>query len=305
MPSTPTLLFFGTSPFALPSLLALLEGGFRLDAVLTKPDAPVGRKHLLAPPPVKTEALRHGLSVLQPQKLGPEILKSYHADLGIVVAYGMIIPRSVLALPRCGFVNLHPSLLPRYRGPSPLQTALRDGVAETGVTIMQLNEGVDSGPVYAQEKIPVGASETFETLHERCAERGARLLVHCLPGILDGTLTPRPQDDSESSMTPMLTREHGRIQWADDARAIEQMIRAYTPWPGAWSIVNNQRIKILEARVEDINAVQGEVALMGDDLLVGCGHGALVVTKLQREGKKPMRADEFLRGLHNTSIQFQ
>lgn len=305
MPNAPTLLFFGTSDFALPSLRALVEDGFSVKAVFTKPDAPAGRRHALTPPPVKTEALRLGLTVVQPPKLRLDVLAPYHADIGIVVAYGLIIPRAVLQVPRLGCINLHPSLLPRFRGPSPLQTAMCDGETKTGVTIMQLDEGIDSGPIYAQEEIPIANDATYHTVQAICAERGAELVVRTLPGILAGTLKAQPQDDSKSSMTRMLTRESGRINWNADASLIERMIRAYTPWPGAWAMMGDERIKILEARVLDVSTSPGETAIMGDELLIGCGSGAIVVTKLQREGKKSMSAAEFLHGLQNSIIHFQ
>lgn len=299
MPRQPRILFFGTSEFAVPTLRTLFRAGFFIAAVFTKPDARVGRKQLLTPPPVKSEALKLGLHVAQPWKLEPELVKRQKADIGVVVAYGAIISRSVLSLPRFGFVNLHPSLLPKYRGPSPIQSAIRDGEDATGVTIMQLDSGVDTGPIYAQERIAIRSSETAQTLHDTCADRGAHLMAASLPEIFAGTLALRQQVHSQSTITKMLTREDGRIHWKDDAHCIERMIRAYTPWPGAWAMIGQERVKILEANVVEDNARPGEVALSGNGLVVGCGAGALAIKKLQRAGKKPMSADEFIRGLHD------
>ncbi|MBI2426878.1 MAG: methionyl-tRNA formyltransferase [Candidatus Kerfeldbacteria bacterium] len=297
------ILFFGTSEFAVPSLEQLVHAGMNVVGVVTRPAKPVGRKHVLTPTPVGASAQTFGLEVIETEKPTKELLKKFSPDVCVVIAYGKIIPAALLGIPKFGFVNLHPSLLPRWRGPSPLQAAILAGNSQTGVTLMKLDKGVDTGPILEQEEVDILTDDTAETLYDRCAQVGADLLVRALPQYLAGNLLPQPQS-GKAMISKMLTREDGRIDWTHDASSIERQIRAFTPWPGAWAMFGDERVKILEARVLKANAQPGEIAFMGDALAVGCGQGALAITKLQREGKKPVSGEEFIRGLHTTDLQF-
>lgn len=297
------ILFFGTSELAVPSLLRLVQEGMNVVGVVTRPAKPAGRKHVMTPTPVGACAKTLGLKVVETEKPAQELLASFTPDVCVVIAFGKIIPAALLEMPKFGFLNIHPSLLPRWRGPSPLQAAILAGNAATGVTLMKLDKGIDTGPIIEQEEVAIRPDETAETLHDRCAKVGADLLVRSLPQYLSGTLVPEPQS-GEATISKMLTREDGRIDWSKTAPEIERRVRALTPWPGAWAMLGDERVKILEARVLEANARPGEIALMGDGLAVGCGTGALIIQKLQREGKKPLTAEEFINGLHDQPLHF-
>ena len=269
--------------------------------VVTNPDRPAGRKLRLQPPPVKEVADEAGIEVFQPDKArSPELherLKASEADVATVVAYGKILPGSLLAIPERGFVNLHFSLLPAYRGAAPVQRALMDGVTETGVTIMVLTEGMDEGPILAAAATEVGPDETGGTLGARLAESGAGLLVDTLRGYVAGRIAPREQDHDRATYAPKVASDDARIPWSDPVEKIRNLVRALNPDPGAWTTLRGARLKVLAARRRPVEALApGEIAL-GRDLVVGTGDEALELTEVQPAGKRAMSGPELMRGL--------
>ncbi|MFH1089576.1 MAG: methionyl-tRNA formyltransferase [Candidatus Uhrbacteria bacterium] len=280
------IIFLGTPDLAVPFLEALTnEPDFEVQAVITQPDRPVGRKQILTPSPVKELALAKGITVFQPENLKKDsITPPLHdsitsADIAIVVAYGIIIPQTVLNLPRLGFVNVHPSLLPKYRGPTPIQSAIANGDKETGVSIMLLDKGMDTGPLLTQEKIILATDETQVSLTEKIKQLGPALLIETIKKYVAGEIEPRPQDDSQAVVCKMLSRDSGKIDWSEPAERIEQKIRAYFPWPGTWTEFahngKNIRVKILEAKLNN---------------------GSLEVLEVQPEGGAVMPYEAFMRG---------
>ncbi len=301
------IIFFGTPEFALPALEALVKDGYDIAGVVTRPDERVGRKQILTHPPVKIAAERHHIPVFQPEKLdplrfAPEIPA---ANLFIVAAYGRIIPKSILDMPRYGALNIHPSLLPRWRGPAPIQYAILSGDREAGVTIMKMDELMDHGPIVAQRSAPGGAEHAmYQKLHDELAELGAKLLIQVIPQWIGGKITPQPQDDSQATYSKILTKDDGRIDWSQPAREIERMTRAFSPWPGAWTLWPDGE-KILRVRIEEASIIDEDLPDAGpgyvrtginQKILVRCGRGSLDVKKIGVEGKKIIDANSFLRG---------
>ncbi len=293
------IIFFGTSEFAVPVLESLVKDGWPVSLVITQPDQPVGRKQILTPPPVKIAAKKLGLKILQPKRLISDFSPpagGLISDLFVVCAYGQFIPTDLLALPKHGAINIHPSLLPKYRGPSPIQFSLLNGDQETGVSLILLDEEMDHGPILAQKKIAIGPDETCPELMSRLAKIGAGLLLKTLPKYLSGQIKPQPQNHRQATFTKILTREDGRIDWSRPARQIYNQWRASQPWPGTFTElrIKNQelRIKILKMRLSNQSA-------LGDKKGLGmvCGDGKiLAIDQLQPEGKKTMTAEEFING---------
>ena len=305
-----TIVFFGTPEFALPALRGLTETDYRVVGVVTRPDAPTGRRAVLTPPAVKVTAEEYGVPVFQPEKIDARDFASGKipsADLLVVAAYGKIIPKSILDLPRYGALNIHPSLLPRWRGPSPIQHAILHGDAQTGVTIIAMDEQMDHGPVVAKRGLPLPATPrpTYPVLHDVLAKIAADLLIETLPRWIAGDIAPIPQDETRATYSKMLVRDDGKIDWSRPAEEIERMIRAFQPWPGSWTIwkseMGNRRIRIEDAdAVEDAPPAGGASGLVLQDrtrpLLVKSGRGSLVIKKLGLEGKSILDAEAFLRG---------
>jgi methionyl-tRNA formyltransferase len=302
------VIFFGTPAFAIPFFEALQKAdGIQIAAVVTQPDQPAGRKQRLQASPLKkfaSERASH-MPILQPKTLRDlafhEELRRYKADVFVVVAYGKLIPPRVLTIPTLGCVNVHPSLLPHYRGPSPIQTAIANGDRETGISIMLLDEGMDTGPVLSQKTISVAPLETGESLSKKFGEVGAPLLIKTIRDFSAGKIQAIAQDHTQATVTQLLTRDVGRIDWKESAEKIERKIRAYTPWPGmftVWKVGGKElRIKILEAQ-----AVSSTHPERANHLVVPCRAGAsLKILRLQPEGKKPMTGEEFLRGCRRLS----
>lgn len=298
------LVFMGTPQFAVAPLQALATAGHEILAVVTRADKPAGRGRVLQPPPVKSAALELGLPLFQPKRvreldfidqlreLGPEII--------VVAAYGQILPQEILTLPPFGCVNIHASLLPKYRGAAPVNWALIRGENETGITIMQMDEGMDTGGVLVQERVPIDAADTTGTLLEKLSSLGSRMIVHALERISQGTLPATAQDDAAATMAPILRKEDGRIDWTLPAREIHNRVRGLSPWPGAYSFMDGRLVKFLESRVAPGKEQPGSIrADNADTLSVGTGEELLTVLRLQPEGKKPMSAAEFLRGHRN------
>lgn len=299
------VLFMGTPEFAVPIFESLQNAKeYKIVAVVTQPDRPVGRKQIPTPPPVKTAAKKHRIPVLQPERLrNPEAIaeiKELNPDVIAVAAYGQIIPRVILEIPRFGAVNVHPSLLPKYRGASPIQAAIKNGDAVTGVTIMLLDEQLDHGPTLADRAVAIAPTDTAGTLSERLAQEGAKLLLEILPRYLAGELAPREQDHTAATVVKQLIREDGRIDWSRPAAEIERASRAYNPWPGSWTAWNEMRLKVVQVKISS-EAPEwlkpGSVFQTSDGALaVRCGNGSIVLEALKPEGKKEMTATDFLRG---------
>lgn len=303
--SQPRIVFFGTPDFAVPSLEALIEAGYTPELVITNPDEPAGRKQIITPPPIKICAERHQIPVLQPIHLIHEMEKIPDADLFIVVAFGTIIPQELINKPRLGTLNIHPSLLPHLRGPSPIQSAILSGDTETGATLMKIDELMDHGPIVSKNKFSLLERKwTSPELHDALANLGAHMLIDALPKWLAGTTTTTPQDDLRATYCKLIKKDHGRINWSRPAEDIERMTRAYTPWPSAWTLWPGRdkicRIRIDEADITDEESPVGSPGYVWQtpdySLLVKTGRGSLIVKKITIEGKNTLNAKDFLRG---------
>jgi methionyl-tRNA formyltransferase len=298
------LIFFGTPEFAVPALRALVGEGFDLAAVVTQPDRPQGRsRSRLIPPPVKDVALGEGLPVLQPEHPGDpaflDALRPYAPDLGIVIAYGHILKPALLALPARGMINVHASLLPALRGAAPIAHAVMQGLEETGVTIMQMEEGMDTGPILHQVPTPVATDETAGELEVRLAELGALALIEAMALLEAGALRPRPQDEARASYAPKLTVEGARISWTEDAAHVARRLRGLDPKPGAWTELRDRRLKLFGPRAAGSappSAVPGEIVETDPALLVATGDGLLQILDVQPEGKARLSTGEWVRG---------
>jgi len=299
-----TVIFMGTPDFAVPSLHALVEANYDVVAVVTQPDAPAGRGQQVRHSPVKQFALQRGLTVLQPASLKPpEVvaqLRAFQPDLIVVAAFGQILRQDVLDMPKYGCLNVHASLLPRWRGAAPVSAAIAAGDACTGVTIMLMEAGLDSGPILTQREVPIAPDDTAGTLTERLAHLGALLLVETLPGWLGGTITPRRQDQSQVTLAPRLKKEDGKIDWSRPALVLERHVRAMTPWPGAYTTWQGQQLKVLRAMLADTPVAgeqkAGAVIAREGQVYVCCGDGLLRLLNLQLEGRRCVDAEAFLRG---------
>jgi methionyl-tRNA formyltransferase len=301
---TPRTVFFGTPDFAVPSLAALLESGFEVPLVVTQPDRPVGRHAEPRPSAVGVFAAGRGLAVEKPDRLRDNTalvarLAAEQPDAIAVVAYGRILPPEILRLPRLGCVNVHASLLPRHRGASPVQAAILAGDRETGVMTMRMDEGLDTGPIYAERRVTFGERESAGELSARLASLGAELLVQTLRGLGAGTLAARPQMGQPTICRP-IRREDGAIDWGLEAGEIVRRLRAFTPWPGLHTYFGGERVKVLEARVGAGRppGPPGSFELADGELAVAAGRGeALIVERLQRAGRKPVTGAEFARSV--------
>jgi methionyl-tRNA formyltransferase len=302
------IVFFGTPDFAVPTLAALLaalmDAGRKPLRVVTQPSRPVGRGHRLQDPPVAAWAREHGLPVAQPEKVrDPAFLaemKELAPDAAVVVAFGQIFPSDLLGLPRLGCVNVHASLLPRWRGAAPIQAAIAAGDARTGVTTMLMEAGLDTGPMLLQEETEIGPEETAGELSRRLAEMGGRLLVRTLERLEKGDLDARPQDPEAATYAPRLTRESGRVDWTRPAREIADRLRAFTPWPGLSATLGGEPVKLVRVEVlqESTGAVPGTyLGMRAGRLAVACGGGSVLgIAELQRPGRKPLKGADFANG---------
>jgi methionyl-tRNA formyltransferase len=295
----------GTPEFAVPSLQVLLDGEDQVVGVFTQPDQPSGRGMILHAPPVKRLAEAHHVPVFQPQKLrAPEVLarlQEWNPDLIVVVAYGKMLPNAILDFPPRGCINVHASLLPKYRGAAPIQWAIAHGESETGVTIMRISEQMDAGDILLQRALPIGKSDTGGSLHDKLAQLGAAALREAMALLKQDRLTARPQNEAEGTYAPIIKKEDGRIDWTQDERGIEQRIRAFNPWPSAYTTLQGKLLKIFKAEIESpaaqANVLPGTVTEVSSvHLVVATGGGQLSVQEVQLEGKKRMPIEEFLRG---------
>lgn len=293
------IVFMGTPEFAVPCLQKILDAGYPVTGVFTQPDKPKGRGYKLVPPPVKALALEKGLPVFQPTTLKSdevfETLKGCNPDLIVVVAYGKILPKRVLELPQYGCINVHASLLPKYRGAGPIQWAVLNGETETGVTTMYMAEGLDTGDMLEQTRTPIGENETADELYTRLSHIGADTLLTTLRKLENDSLLRTPQDDALSCYAPMLDKSLCPIDFTKDAREIHNQIRGLSSWPAATTTYKGKRLKVYESRLVNLSGTPGTV-LDSKKFIVACGKGAVQLTSVQYEGGKRMPADAFLRG---------
>jgi methionyl-tRNA formyltransferase len=298
------IVFFGTPEFAVPTLRNLLASRHPVVGVVTQPDRPRGRGHKVSDSPVKVLALEHGLPIFQPERLKPpdvlETIRAWKPDLGVVAAYGKIIPETLLQLPRLGMINVHASLLPKYRGAAPVHRAVIDGEAETGVTIMRLVRELDAGDMIAKVKRPIGPDDTSDVVEDDLAELGATLLVDVVDRMAEGPVPEERQDFMMASYAPRLTKEEGLIDWALPATFIHSRVRGLYPWPHAYTYLDGHRLILLQTHVDDERSSEAPgtvVAVDRDSLHVATGHeGRVAILRLQAEGRRPMTAREFLAG---------
>lgn len=298
------IVFMGTPDFAVPSLERLIADGHDIAAVYTQPDKPKNRGMKLTPSPVKEVALAHQIPVVQPQKLREEgvleTLAAYQPELIVVVAYGKLLPKALIDLPPKGCINVHSSLLPKYRGAAPINWAVINGEAETGVTIMDIAEALDAGDIISQAATPIDPNESVETLHDRLAVMGAELLSRTVVSIADGTARRIPQEDSQSTYAPMLSRELSPIDWSRSAREIHNQIRGLTPWPATTMELSGSTFKVYSAEETGESTSKPAGTLVGTDkrgICMACGDGhVLRILEIQAPGKKRMKAPDYLRG---------
>ena len=293
--------FAGTPEFAAQALDAILKAGYAVPLVLTQPDRPAGRGMKLSPSAVKQLALAHGIEVDQPEKLRTDAQRARLADCApdvlVVAAYGLILPKAVLELPRLGCINIHASLLPRWRGAAPIQRAIEAGDAETGITIMQMDEGLDTGPMLLRRALPIAADDTTASLHDRLAALGGDCIVEALAALQCGQLSPTPQPAEGVTYAAKIGRAEADIDWSRPAAEIERAMRAFDPFPGAVSTLRDTAVKCWKAQVVAGEGEPGRVlAVDADGIVVACGRDALRCTVLQRPGSKRLPAGEFLRG---------
>jgi len=293
------IVFMGTPAFAVQTLEALIRE-YEVIGVVTQPDRPAGRNQQVQMSPVKQIALNHQIPVFQPEKIRrPEAiseLKQWQADVYVVAAFGQILPQSVLDIPPHGSINVHASLLPRWRGAAPIQAAIRTGDKKTGVTIMKMDAGLDTGPMVLQRSIVITEDETGATLHDKLAKLGADLLLEALPDFLSGKILPQPQPQAGMTYAPMVKKEEGNIDWSRPAVEIERLIRAFTPWPGTYSSWKNQPIKILGGKAISGEEKQGVIIKTTTGIAVGTGTGLLKLVTVQLAGRKAMSVEEFIKG---------
>ncbi len=299
------IVFMGTPRFSVPTLEKLIQSGHELVAVYTQPDRPVGRGRVLTPPPVKQIAQANGIEVLQPENLRDPVeverLASLNPEIIVVAAFGQILPQTVLDIPKFGCLNVHPSLLPKYRGASPIASVILAGEKQTGVTIMLMDAGMDTGPILTQEQVPIEEEDTAESLEAKLAEVGAELLIRTLPEWFEHRLVPRPQREEEATYTKPISKADGEINWKLSALEIWRRVRAFYPWPGCYTRYQGKLFKILAAvpLPGEEGLPPGKVIKLSEPEVpvgVGTGEGILGLKQVQLEGKKAMPASEFLQG---------
>ena len=292
------LVFLGTPAFAVPSLEQMVEAGHEVAAVFTQPDRPKGRGQQTAMPPVKESALKLGLNIFQPERVRrPEVVEQLRAiapQAMVVVGYGQIIPQSILDIPPLGIINVHASLLPKYRGAAPVQWAIAGGETVTGVTTMRINAGLDTGDILLKWETEIGDQETAIELGERLAIAGAELLIKTLDGL--GAIRPEPQDDSRASLAPILKKEDGHVDWSRPGQEILNRVRGFQPWPGCYGFLRGQRLHVWRAAGANLALRPGELSVNGRRLFAGCGDGSIELLEVQLEGKKRMPSAAFLNG---------
>ena len=296
------IVFMGTPDFAVPTLQALIQH-HEVIGVVTQPDRPAGRKQQIRQSPVKQVAVEADIPVFQPKKLRKseaiEALKQWQPDVYVVAAFGQILPQSVLDIPPYGSINVHASLLPRWRGAAPIHAAIKAGDDETGVTIMLMDAGLDTGPMLSKQAIPIEKDDTGQSMHDKLANLGAGLLIKTLPAYLSGELQPKLQDDSQSTYAPMIKKEEGCIDWSQPAQSIERHVRAFTPWPGTFTHWDGNQLKIHSGKVTSGDAHIGQVIEKGEHIAIGTGDGLFLLQEVQLAGKKRIQIGDFVRGYND------
>ncbi len=296
------IVFMGTPEFAVPCLQKLIDCGHEVTGIFTQPDKPQGRNMILTPPPVKQLALKYNIPVYQPTKMRDgtalEMLKEANPELVIVVAYGKILPSEILDLPEYGCINIHASLLPELRGAAPIQWSVINGLKKTGVTSMQMDEGLDTGDMLIKSEIEIGENDTAGELHDKLSVLGAEVLEKTIELLLDGKLNPIKQEHDKFTYAPMLSKDLSPIDWNFTAREVHNKIRGLCPWPSATAIINGKKVKIHQSILVDCKGTSaGEIVESGKHLIVSCGDGKCIeILNLQAEGKKAMSAADFMRG---------
>jgi methionyl-tRNA formyltransferase len=297
------LVFMGTPEFSVPSLRRLVEGGHRVPLVISQPDRPRGRGRRTVPTPVKAAAVELNLPVLQPVSVNtPEVLEQISAcrpEAVVVIAFGQILKPALLGLPPLGCINVHGSLLPRYRGPAPIAWAIINGENRTGITTMRMDKGLDTGGMLVARAIPIHREDTADTLHDRLAQLGGEALAETLEGLAAGTLTPRPQNHAQATYAPMLKKADGLVDWSKPARVLERFVRGMTSWPGAFTFWGGERIKLLRARPVVSSSADPPgtvVSRFPGDIVVQTGEGGLTILELQMASGKRLPAEVFLQG---------
>lgn len=301
------IIFIGTPEFGVPAFKKIAaDNNFNIIATITQPDKKVGRKQVLTPPPIKIAAQKNNINVFQPEKIKNFIkdIEELQPDLIIVIAYAQIIPEEILSIPKFGCINVHGSLLPKYRGASCIQAAILNGDKETGITIMKMDKGLDTGPIIAQKNILISEKDTAGSLYDKLADLTPNFLVKTISEYINKKILPQKQDDKYASYVKILKKTDGKINWSKSAGEIERLVRAMHPWPSAYSYLNNQKqiIKIIgtDSHVLNINRYEpGFLFTDGKQLMAKCGQGALVLNKLQIEGKKEISGKEFINGYKN------
>ena len=295
------IIFMGTPDFAAASLEALIASRHEIQAVVTQPDKPKGRKGELTPSPVKVIAKREGIKVYQPLKVRDEefvkTLRAYNPDVMVVVAFGQIIPLSILKMPKYGCVNIHGSLLPKYRGAAPIQWAVLDGEKETGITTILMDEGIDTGDILLKKTIKIDADETSGSLFDKLMALGAKTILETLDELEKGSLTPTKQGESPTAYAKMLTKAMGLIDFTKSAKELDCFVRGMDPWPSAYTLLSGKTLKLWKVRAVEGSGKAGSVIEIGkESFTIACGEGAIEVLEVQLEGKKRMSADDFLKG---------
>jgi methionyl-tRNA formyltransferase len=304
------VVFMGTSNFARQILYSLVDAGYKVEAIFTRPDLPQGRNQEIRKSPVKEEAEKNNIPVFEPFEFDEKSvgkIQKIKPDIIIVAAYGKILPRNVLEIPKYGSLNVHASLLPRYRGPSPIQNAILTGEKETGVTIILMNEGIDTGEIIVQEKTGISPDDNAKTLLEKLAQIGTALLAKTIPEWIEKKITLQKQDESQATVCQLIERDDGRIIWEEDAEIIYNKYRAFYPWPGIYSFWKNdgnvERIKLLKITLEkrdpETRHKIGEIFEIGEKVGIKAGGGVIIVEEIQPEGKKPMEIRDFINGHKN------
>jgi methionyl-tRNA formyltransferase len=296
------IIFVGTTEFGIPTL-EKLKTLFEIPLIITQPDRPTGRKQTLTPPPIKLWAQKNNIQVSQPEKISDvkSNIKELTPDILLVAAYGQIIPAEILNIAKMGSVNIHGSVLPKYRGPTPIQTAILNNDKDTGITLLKMDEKIDHGPIITAVHIPIRENENFITLYSRLAELSADLCIKSLPDYIDGKLIPREQNHSAATFTKLIAKDDGRIKWTNSAQMIHQQVLALNPEPGTWTRLEEKSVKILktELLIENKIELAGKLYRSGENLAVKCADFSLKLIEVQPEGKKPMPGSDFLNGLKN------
>ncbi len=299
------IVFIGTPEFGAIILKELIMDGYKPALVIAAPDKPIGRKQIITSPPVKLLAEKYKIPILQPEKIedSKSQITNYEPDLIVVAAYGQIIPKEILDIPKYGCLNVHPSLLPKYRGPSPIQSFILSNDKETGVTIMLMDERMDHGPILAQQELEFSIFNfQFSNLHNKLAELGTKLLIETIPMWINDEIKPKPQDEPKATYTKIIRKQDGEINWRESAKNIERQVRAFNPWPGTFTLFNNKIFKILKANIQEQTKIS-PIGLPGKTFLatnnkiaVQTGKDFLIIEELQIGGKRQMNVKEFLRG---------